>query len=48
MLKVEACDFNHLAKLASQVKYGGNPEHKRNPGNFGLTPPSGPRPGKSL
>lgn len=35
-------------KLAETVKYGGNPEHKKNPGDFGLTPPSGPRPGKSL
>lgn len=34
--------------LASKVRYGGNPEHKRNPGDFGLVPPSGPRPGKSL
>lgn len=48
MLKVEACDFGHLAELASQAQYGGNPEHKKNPGDFGLTPPSGPRPGKSL
>lgn len=28
--------------------YGGNPEHKRNPGDFGLTPPASPRPHKSL
>lgn len=35
-------------QLSSSVKYGGNPEHKRNPGDFGLTPPSSPRPGKSL
>lgn len=48
MLKVEACNFKSLSELASQAKYGGNPEHKRNPGDFGLTPPSGPRPGKSL
>lgn len=34
--------------LAKQVRYGGNPEHKMNPGDFGLTPPSGPRSGKSL
>ena len=34
--------------LAGSVKYGGNPEHKRNPGNFGLTPPSRPRPDKTL
>lgn len=26
--------------LASRVSYGGNPEHKRNPGDFGLTPPA--------
>ncbi|MDT4331521.1 hypothetical protein ACQE3E_13740 [Methylomonas sp. MED-D] len=35
-------------ELAKQVKYVGNPEHKQNPGDFGLTPPSGARPGKSL
>jgi len=37
-----------LKELAKQVKYGGNPEHKKNPGDFGLTPPSDPRQGKSL
>lgn len=37
-----------IAQLAEEVTYGGNPEHKMNPGDFGLTPPSGPRPGKSL
>jgi len=37
-----------LDQLSSQVKYGGNPEHKRNPGDFGLTPPSDPRPNKTL
>ncbi len=30
------------------VAYGGNPEHKRDPGDFELTPPSKPRPDKSL
>jgi hypothetical protein len=34
--------------LVETVKYGGNPEHKRNPGNFGLTPPADPRPHKTL
>jgi hypothetical protein len=48
MLKIEKCDFKGLHALASQVKYGGNPEHKRNPRDFNLTPPSGPRAGKSL
>lgn len=37
-----------LEKLAERALYGGNPEHKRSPGDFGLTPASGPRPGKSL
>jgi hypothetical protein len=34
--------------LASAVGYGGNPEHKRNPGDFGLIPPAQPRLGKTL
>jgi hypothetical protein len=34
--------------LAESVGYGGNPEHKSNPGNFGLTPPAAPRPDKTL
>lgn len=37
-----------LQELASRARYGGNPEHKRNPGGFALEPPAGPRPGKSL
>jgi len=32
-----------LEMLVPRVSYGGNPEHKRNPGDFGLTPPSQPR-----
>ncbi|HEX9048806.1 MAG TPA: hypothetical protein VF988_17405 [Verrucomicrobiae bacterium] len=37
-----------LERLAREVKYTGNAEHKRNPGDFGLSPPLGPRPGKTL
>jgi len=37
-----------LEQLASMLSYTGNPEHKRNPGDFGLTPPSSPRPDKAL
>jgi len=37
-----------LEALADRSRYGGNPEHKRNPGDFGLTPPSSPRPAKTL
>lgn len=38
----------YLRSLAERVNYGGNPEHKRHPGDFGLTPPSQPRPDKTL
>lgn len=41
-------DAELLAGLAERVGYGGNPEHKKNPGDFGLTPLSDPRLGKSL
>lgn len=37
-----------LLNRIEDLRYSGNPEHKRNPGDFGLTPPSGPRPGKTL
>ena len=37
-----------LAELAERVVYGGNPEHKREPGDFRLSPPSLPRPSKTL
>ncbi|MDD4887063.1 MAG: hypothetical protein PHO64_09085 [Thiomonas sp.] len=37
-----------LGELANRARYGGNPEHKKTPGDFGLTPPSDPRQGKSL
>lgn len=41
-------DLETLKGLAQKVVYTGNPEHKKNPGDFGLVPPSGPRAGKSL
>jgi hypothetical protein len=37
-----------LAALAGRAHYTGNPEHKRNPGDFGLVPPASPRRGKTL
>jgi len=37
-----------IEEFSKQARYGGNPEHKRNPGDFGLDPPSFPRPGKTL
>ena len=37
-----------LKQFAKAVRYGGKPMHKRNPGDFGLTPPALPRDDKSL
>lgn len=37
-----------LDALCARVGYGGNPEHKKDPGDFGLTPPASPRVAKSL
>lgn len=39
---------DYLRSLADLVNYSGNPEHKRNPGDFGLMPPSQPRADKTL
>ena len=39
---------SQLEGLLRRVRYSGNPQHKRNPGDFGLTPPSAPKTGKSL
>ena len=43
-----ATDEGQLKLLATKIGYGGNPEHKRRPGDFGVTPQSDPRPHKSL
>lgn len=40
-------DSVDLERLAQRVRYGGNPEHKKNPGDFGLHPPATPRTDKS-
>lgn len=34
--------------LRERTAYQGSPHHKRNPGNFGLTPPAAPRLDKTL
>lgn len=46
--RLDHSDAERLTELAKKVAYGGNPEHKKSPGDFGLTPPSDPRLGKSL
>lgn len=35
-------------RLLQGAVYEGSPLHKRNPGDFGLTPPAAPRPDKTL
>src|ERR1700690_2373348 len=47
-IEVLAARQGALSSQIQKVRYTGNPEHKRNPGDFGLTPPSAPRPGKTL
>ncbi len=42
---VAQLDLDHLAE---RVRYGGSPQHKRNPGDFGLVPPADPRQDKTL
>lgn len=46
--KLTQAELQHCGKLAERVKYGGNPEHKKNPGDFNLSPPTAHRRGKSL
>jgi hypothetical protein len=49
--KIAAADLltpAERAALAARVTYGVNPEHKRSPGDYGLTPPASPRPAKTL
>ncbi|MDE2960869.1 MAG: hypothetical protein OXU28_12615 [Chloroflexota bacterium] len=40
--------LENLTDLAERVSYAGNPAHKSNPGDFGLTPPADPRDDKTL
>lgn len=45
---LDALSLEERQALSTRVSYGGNPEHKRSPGDYGLTPPASPRPGKTL
>jgi hypothetical protein len=48
LIAQQAIDAAKMAYLLETPTYAGNPERKRNPGDFGLRPPSQPRQGKSL
>lgn len=45
---VRSLPQDERARLIAAVGYGGNPEHKADPGDFGLVPPAAPRPDKTL
>jgi hypothetical protein len=45
---LEECNPHDLEDWVQNVRYGGNPEHKKNPGDFGLQPPAEPRSDKTL
>ena len=44
----DAPDRAYLGDLLGRLRYGGNPEHKRNPGDFGLVMSTTKRPDASL
>ena len=44
----DSVDSEMRERLNQRVAYGGNPEHKRNSGDFGLSPTAAPRPDKTL
>jgi hypothetical protein len=44
----DAAAQRELVALSRRARYGGSPQHKRNPGDFGLVPPADPRPDKTL
>ena len=46
-IRKEPLSAEERAMLRNAV-YEGSPLHKRNPGDFGLTPPAAPRPDKTL
>lgn len=45
---VAILSVNERRALSAKAVYTGNPQHKRAPGDYGLTPPTQPRPGKTL
>jgi hypothetical protein len=45
---VDLPESDSLCSLSKRVRYVGSAYHKRNPGDFGLTPPAQPRPDATL
>ena len=44
----DASDKAYADRLARTLSYTGNPQHKRDPGDFDLTPPAAPRANATL
>lgn len=44
----DAASPNERETLSRTATYAGNPDHKRSPADYGLTPGARPRPGKTL
>ena len=47
-IRAERLTQDERAHLSENASYEGSPYHKRNPGDFGLTPPARPRPDATL
>jgi hypothetical protein len=47
-MRAELLRPEERARLLAEAAYEGSPLHKREPGDFGLTPPASPRPTKAL
>lgn len=48
LVAADAWPAAHRTALIERLAYGGNPEHKTRPNDYGLSPPTNPRPGKTL
>lgn len=47
-IRATALTASERDSMRMGARYEGSPHHKRNPGDFGLTPPSAPRLDKTL
>jgi hypothetical protein len=47
-IRIPGLSVQERSFLHEHAAYEGSPHHKKNPGDFGLTPPAAPRPDKTL
>jgi hypothetical protein len=48
LAQVDHWPVERLSEIADRVQYAGNPQHKSKANDYGLRPPTSPRPGKTL